>query len=108
MHQRRRHQPIAYEVVSIGTAVASLVHPREIFQPAIALGAAGVILAHNHPSGDVRPSREDAEITQRLVTAGQILGMNVLDHIVFAKEEFYSLRENQNELFAEIIPAKVR
>ena len=81
-------------------------HPREIFQPAIALGAAGVILAHNHPSGDVHPSQEDCEITQRLVTAGQILGIHILDHIVFGEDEFYSLRENQNELFAEVTPAK--
>ena len=62
-----RHRPIAYQVVSIGTATASLVHPREVFQAAVGLGACGVIVAHNHPSGDPSPSREDREITQRLI-----------------------------------------
>ena len=60
-----RHQPIAHQVVSIGTASASLVHPREVFQPAILVGACAVIVAHNHASGDPTPSREDREITQR-------------------------------------------
>jgi DNA repair protein RadC len=74
-----RHRPIAYQVVSIGTATASLVHPREVFQTAVGLGACGVIVVHNHPSGDPSPSREDREITQRLIQAGEVLGIRLLD-----------------------------
>ena len=89
-----RHRPIADSVVSIGTATASLVHPREVFQPAIAVGAVAVLIAHNHPSGDVTPSAEDLEVTRRLAEAGRILGVVLLDHIVWERGgAFYSIRE---------------
>ena len=71
-------------VVSIGTLSASLVHPREVFRPAIVAGAAAVIVAHNHPSGDVTPSAEDREATRRLVRAGELLGVPLLDHVIVA------------------------
>src|SRR5262245_51828667 len=77
-----RHRPIAYQVVSVGTATASLVHPREVFQPAVGLGACAVIVAHNHPSGDPSPSPEDREVTARLVKAGTVLGIRLLDSVV--------------------------
>lgn len=80
--------------VSIGTLTASLVHPREVFRPAIVAGAAGVIVAHNHPSGDCTPSSEDREATRRLVKAGELIGIPVLDHVVVgAGDSYYSFRE---------------
>lgn len=95
-----RHRPIAHQVVSIGTASASLVHPREVFQPAILVGACAVIVAHNHPSGDPSPSREDREITQRLAQAGALLGISLLDSVVFTRTgEFVALRERDATLF---------
>lgn len=68
--------------ISVGTLDASLVHPREVFKPAIIEGASSIILSHNHPSGDPTPSREDRAVTQRLEQAGELLGITVLDHIV--------------------------
>jgi len=89
-----RHRPIADSVVSIGTATASLVHPREIFQPAIAVGACALLIGHNHPSGDVTPSTEDLDVTRRLAEAGRLLGVTLLDHIVWERGgAFHSIRE---------------
>jgi len=89
-----RHRPIADSIVSIGTATASLVHPREVFQPAIAIGACAVLIGHSHPSGDVSPSREDLEVTKRLAEAGRILGVTLLDHVVWTRGgAFHSIRE---------------
>lgn len=96
-----RHRPIAHQIVSIGTASASLVHPREVYQPAILVGACAVIVAHNHPSGDPSPSREDREITRRLAQAGALLGISLLDSVVFTRTgEFVALRESDAALFA--------
>jgi len=89
-----RHRPIADSIVSIGTATASLVHPREVFQPAIALGACALVIGHNHPSGDPTPSAEDLEVTKRLAEAGRILGVALLDHVVWARYgAFHAIRE---------------
>lgn len=68
--------------VTVGTLDASLVHPREVFRPAIVQSASAVILSHNHPSGDPTPSREDRDVTRRLMTCGEFLGIEVLDHII--------------------------
>jgi DNA repair protein RadC len=77
-----RHHPVQYYEVSRGTVTASLVHPREVFRPAIHMGAAAVMVAHNHPSGDSEPSTEDRSITKRLLDAGQLIGIPLLDHLV--------------------------
>lgn len=77
-----RNAVIKREIVSVGILNASLVHPREVFELAIAHNAAGIILAHNHPSGDLSPSEEDQRITERLIDAGKLLGIKVYDHIV--------------------------
>jgi len=77
-----RNKPKGYSVVSVGSLTASIVHPREVFRPAILAGAAAVILCHNHPSGDPAPSPEDVEITRRLVAGGTLLGIRVLDHVI--------------------------
>jgi len=85
-----RHIPIGYQVVHVGSANQSLVHPREVFQPAVLLGAVALVVLHNHPSGDTSPSREDHQVTSRLRDAGAILGIGVLDHIVWAPGGGYS------------------
>ena len=79
--------------ITIGLLNSSLVHPREVFAPAIALAAASCILAHNHPSGDPDPSPEDLEVTQQLVESGRLLGIPVRDHIVLGDGAFVSLLE---------------
>ena len=86
-----RHQLIAKEMISIGTLTASLAHPREIFAPAIGQAAAGVVLVHNHPSGDPSPSDEDVRLTKRIAQAGQIMGIELLDHLILAESGTYSL-----------------
>ncbi|MBI5613472.1 DNA repair protein RadC [Candidatus Gottesmanbacteria bacterium] len=80
--------------VSVGTLNASLIHPREVFGLAILRHASHVIVAHNHPSGDPKPSKEDIATTKRLVDAGKILGISVADHIVVSKDEYVSLKED--------------
>lgn len=87
-----RNEVIHREFVSIGTLSASLVHPREVFKSAIEHSAAGVIFTHNHPSGDPVPSAEDIKLTKRLVSAGLILGIEVLDHIIVTETEFTSMK----------------
>jgi len=88
-----RHRSLGLEIVSIGSLSASLVHPREVFRPAILQGAASVILAHNHPSGDPSPSEEDLDITQRLIRVGQLVGIEVLDHLILGRGRPFSMRE---------------
>jgi DNA repair protein RadC len=78
--------PIGMHHITTGTLDASLVHPREVFRPAIRDSASAIILVHNHPSGDPTPSREDRSVTERLTQAGDLLGIRVLDHIVVARE----------------------
>ena len=94
-----RHRPIAYQVVSVGTATASLVHPREVFQAAVGAGAVAILVAHNHPSGDPTPSAEDREVTDRLIRAGQLIGIPLLDHVVVAERGWVSLREAEPARF---------
>ena len=88
-----RNQEIKREIISIGSLNANLVHPREVFEPAVRNLAAQIILAHNHPSGDTEPSEEDLTITKRLVEAGKIMGIEVVDHIIVAKNGFFSFKE---------------
>jgi len=87
-------QPIARHQITVGTLDASLVHPREVFRPAIRDAAASVLLVHNHPSGDPTPSNEDRAVTDRLKRAGEIIGIKVLDHIVVGKGVAVSLADS--------------
>ena len=84
---------IEKRVISIGTLNQSLVHPREVFADAVADRAAGVIIAHNHPSGILEPSLEDRKVTQRLREAGEIMGIELVDHVILSKNGYLSLRE---------------
>jgi DNA repair protein RadC len=88
-----RHRIIARRVVHIGTLSGVEVHPREVFRDATLNTAAAIILAHNHPSGDPTPSRQDLELTARLRQVGELHGINVLDHVVVASDGFVSLAD---------------
>lgn len=88
-----RRQLVHRETVSVGTLSASLVHPREVFAPAIAHAAAAVVAVHNHPSGDCAPSSEDREVTRRLQRAGELLGIPLADHLVVSDGAWFSFRE---------------
>lgn len=90
-----RNQVLRREIISIGSLNASIVHPREVYLPAVAMSAASVVLAHNHPSGDPTPSEEDLAITRRLLEAGRILGIDLLDHVVVARESYASFKERR-------------
>ncbi|HUW24369.1 MAG TPA: DNA repair protein RadC [Patescibacteria group bacterium] len=87
-----RNIVLGIDSVSIGTLNASLVHPRETFETAITRHAAQVIIAHNHPSGDVEPSEGDIETTTRLKEAGELLGIEVIDHLIISKKDFFSFK----------------
>lgn len=88
-----RNQLISIDNISTGTLDSNLVHPREVFQPAIQNTAASIILVHNHPSGDFEPSEDDLTITKRFIGAGKILGIEVVDHIIVTKNGFLSFKE---------------
>jgi DNA repair protein RadC len=89
-----RHRVVAMETVSVGSLNASLVHPREVFRSAVTMGAAAVIVAHNHPSGCSRPSGDDLDLTARLDRCGDLLGIALLDHLVVGADAVTSIREH--------------
>jgi DNA repair protein RadC len=88
-----KNQILAIEEISVGSLNSSIVHPREVFNPAIKKSAGSIILVHNHPSGDPTPSREDIDVTARLIEAGKILGIHVLDHIIIGNNNYVSFKE---------------
>jgi len=88
-----RHRVVRRHTVSIGTLTASLVHPREVFAPAIRARAAALVVVHNHPSGDPEPSPEDCALTERLKEGARLLGVDLLDHVVVARGGYVSFRE---------------
>jgi DNA repair protein RadC len=90
------HKVIHDEVISIGTVNSSLIHPREVFKPGIEYNAAAVILAHNHPSGVVSPSQADIDITKQLVSAGKIIGIHLIDHVIVTPGSFASIDVDYN------------
>ncbi|WP_346962244.1 JAB domain-containing protein [Clostridium sp.] len=89
-----KNQPTSINTVSVGSLNSSIVHPREVFKVAILSNSASIIVYHNHPSGDVTPSKEDINITERLKEAGKILGIELIDHIIVgSNESYYSFKE---------------
>jgi len=88
-----RHRVIRIRVVSIGGLDATVVQPRDVFREAAAVGASAVVLFHNHPSGDPTPSSDDFALTQRMVDAGDIMGIDVLDHLILSEQRYYSMVE---------------
>jgi DNA repair protein RadC len=96
LHLNVRSRVTMIEIVSVGTLTSSVVHPRETFRRAIAQGSASIILAHNHPSGDADPSDEDKAVTKLMFEAGRVIGIDVLDHVVFSDSKAFSFRNNKN------------
>ena len=94
LHLDTKNKIIKDEIISIGTLNASIIHPREVFKSAIKESANSIILVHNHPSGDSEPSIEDKEITEKLMEAGEILNIKVLDHVIIGKDNYHSFKEN--------------
>lgn len=88
-----KNQPTCINIVSIGTINSSLVHPREVFKPAILSNSASIILAHNHPSGILEPSKEDINITKRINEVGKIIGITLYDHIIVSNLGYCSLKQ---------------
>lgn len=96
-----RHRLVGEDEVSVGTLTASLVHPREVFREAIRAAAAALLLVHNHPSGDPSPSAEDHEVTERLFSAGDLIGIRVVDHVIVSASGYFSFREAGIGMFRE-------
>jgi DNA repair protein RadC len=88
-----KHRVLRTLVLSVGTLDASIVHPREVFGAAAAAGAAALVLFHNHPSGDPKPSQDDVQLTRRLAAAGVLMGIDVIDHVILADVRYYSFKE---------------
>ncbi len=95
-----RHRLIGAVVVSVGSLDASLVHPREVFRAAAEHSAAAIVLFHNHPSGDPSPSADDLTLTRRLVQAGELMGIGVVDHVVLGDGCWHSVRESSPAVFS--------
>ena len=95
LYLNARNQLVYKETISMGTLNANLVHPREVFEPAIKHSVANIMVAHNHPSGDPKPSEDDLEITKRLVEAGKMMGVEVLDHVIIATNSHFSFKEEK-------------
>lgn len=93
VHLNTKNQVLKIETSSIGILSSSPVHPREVFKEAIRMSSAGLVLAHNHPSGDPSPSQDDLLLTNRLYQAGELLGIQVIDHVIFGDNRFVSLKE---------------
>jgi len=93
LYLNSRYQVVHEELISVGSLTANIVHPREVFQPALEYGAVAVIVAHNHPSGIVESTGDDILATKQLVAAGKVLGIDLLDHLIIANETFISLIE---------------
>lgn len=94
LYLNSHNQIIHDEVISIGTINSNLVHPREVFRPAIEYSAVAIVLAHNHPSGTPTPSAQDVEITNQLIQAGKMIGINVLDHVIITRDTYMSISAN--------------
>ena len=93
IHLNIKNQIISYEVVSMGSLTSSIVHPREVFKAAILANAASVLFMHNHPSGSTEPSIDDIQVTERLCKAGNILGINILDHLIITNNDYLSFKQ---------------
>ena len=88
-----KHVYTGHSLVSVGTLDSTIVHPRDVFRLAVMQNAASVLLAHNHPSGDPTPSAEDKAVTRRLIAAGDVLGIDLLDHLIVSDESWISMRD---------------
>ena len=95
LYLNAKNQLVHKETISMGTLNANLVHPREVFEPALKYSAAQIIVAHNHPSGDPKPSEDDLEVTKRLTEAGKMMGIELMDHVIVSKNSHFSFKEEK-------------
>ena len=95
LYLNAKNQLVHKETISMGTLNANLVHPREVFEPALKYSAAQIIAAHNHPSGDPKPSEDDLELTKRLTEAGKMMGIEIMDHVIVSKNSHFSFKEEK-------------
>lgn len=95
LYLNAKNQLVHKETISMGTLNANLVHPREVFEPALKYSAAQIVAAHNHPSGDPKPSEDDLELTKRLTEAGKMMGIEVMDHVIISKNSHFSFKEEK-------------
>lgn len=93
LHLDSKNHILCYDLVSVGSMTASIVHPREVYKSALLSSASGLVFVHNHPSGDPTPSREDLDITRRLKEAGELLGIRVLDHVIIGEGSYCSFAD---------------
>ncbi len=93
LYLNSRYQVVHDEIISVGSMTANVVHPREVFRPAIEKGATAVIVAHNHPSGSLQPTQADIDVTEQLKAAGDIMGIQLLDHIIISTTTYNSIME---------------
>lgn len=97
IHLNNRNYFIKEELITKGILDASIIDPREVFKSSIRNSASRIILVHNHPSGDPTPSKEDKEVTEKLVEAGELLGIRVLDHVIIGKDNYWSWKKENNK-----------
>lgn len=95
LYLNAKDQLVHKETISMGTLNANLVHPREVFEPALKHSAAQIIATHNHPSGDPKPSEDDRDVTKRLTEAGKLMGIDVMDHVIVSKNSYFSFKEEK-------------
>ncbi|PIY60668.1 hypothetical protein COY95_00600 [Candidatus Woesearchaeota archaeon CG_4_10_14_0_8_um_filter_47_5] len=95
LHLDARHRPVRDDIISVGTLDAAIIHPREVFKEAIKNSTHAIILIHNHPSGDPNPSPEDEAITRKLVSGGNLMHIQLLDHVIIGNSSYYSFKEEQ-------------
>ena len=93
LYLNSRYQVIHDEIISVGTLTSNIVHPREVFRPAIERGAVAIVIAHNHPSGRLEPTMADVSVTEQLIAAGDVLGIELLDHLVITSNKYTSVLE---------------
>jgi DNA repair protein RadC len=93
LYLNSRYQVVYDEVISVGSLTSNIVHPREVFQPAIEHTAVAVIIAHNHPSGRIEPTEADIQVTEQLIAAGEVLGIELLDHLIITSGQYNSILE---------------
>lgn len=96
LYLNSRYEVIHDEIISVGSLTANIVHPREVFRPALENGAVAIIIAHNHPSGSLTPTYEDIAVTAQLTAAGKLLGIDVLDHLIIAGDQFNRITEEKS------------
>jgi DNA repair protein RadC len=97
LYLNSRYQIVHEEVISVGSLTANIVHPREVFKPAMEHGAVAVIIAHNHPSGSLEPTDEDIAVTEQLIQAGRVLGIDILDHLIITDTAYARVRSTTHE-----------